>query len=54
MHEDDAILQRDVNRIRQMETENLLFEFELESHSLKSSVTQNPAIVSTSDRPDMY
>ena len=54
MHEDDAILQRDVNRIRQMETENLLFEFDLESHSLKSSITQNPTIVSTSDRPDMY
>jgi biotin carboxylase len=54
MHEDDAVLQRDVNRIRQMEIDNLLFEYDLESHTLKSSVHQSYPVVSTSDRSDMY
>jgi biotin carboxylase len=55
MHEDDTVLHRDVNRIRQMEKENLLFEYETESRLLKSASTQRMSTaVSTSDRPDMY
>jgi biotin carboxylase len=56
MHQDEKILERDMNRIRQMEKENLLLEYDIESHLFKSASTQNlgSAMVSTSDRPDMY
>ena len=54
MHEDNEILQRDVNRIRQMEKDNLLFEYESSSLLFKSASTQNFSHVETSDRPDMY
>jgi biotin carboxylase len=57
MHEDEAVLQRDVARIRQMETENLLFEYEHSSYLFKSASTGHlggDAVVSTSDRTDVY
>jgi biotin carboxylase len=54
MHEDETVLQHDVNRIRQMESENLLFEYEAARHLFKSASAQNFSNVSTSDRPDMY
>ena len=54
MHEDNEILQRDVNRIRQMEKDNLLFEYESSSLLFKSASAQNFSHVETSDRPDMY
>lgn len=56
VHDDEEVLNRDVKRIRQMESENLFFEYEQASYLFKSASTVNldAAVISTSDRPDMY
>lgn len=58
MHEDESVLQKDVQRIREMELKNELFEYEdPPPSSVLRKTTSSIAldtIVSTSDRQDLY
>ena len=58
LHEDKKIVEQDVKRIRQMETDNLLFEYESSNVLFKrspSNVNLNQSTVTSSaDRPDLY
>lgn len=56
MHEDERVLQRDVERIRQLERDNLLFEYEPSSSSFftSASALDLAAMISTSNRPELY
>jgi len=55
INHDKEALEQDVETIRRMERENLLFDFAAPSTKLKSaSHTRNPSQVITSDRLDLY
>jgi hypothetical protein len=56
MHNDEEILRKDVNRIREMERDNLLFEYETSGSLFKSASTHDmaSAVVSNSTRQDLF
>jgi hypothetical protein len=55
MHPDAETLKKDVERIRQMERDNELFEYVSPTSLFKSpSVSHMPMLVSTSNRTDLY
>jgi len=53
MHPDEELVMKDVKRIRQMEKENKLFEYE-SANILFRSPSVHQSIVSSANRPDMY
>jgi hypothetical protein len=59
MHEDPEILKRDVERVRQMERENALFEYETSTTLFTSPANvedrrTKPVTVQNSGRADLY
>jgi hypothetical protein len=55
MHPDEAVIEQDVERIRQLERDNALFEYELEVGQLSiSNDTAVSEIRIVTDRPDIY
>lgn len=57
MHQDEDVLERDVRRIRQLESENLLFEYETGKvvFSSPSNIHDTGSVtVASANRPDLY
>jgi len=55
MHKDKRVLERDVNRVREMEREDQLFTYEHGMAFFKSASFVNQVMTTTSsDRPDLY
>jgi len=56
MHQDEEVVEHDVNRIRQMEKENLLFKYETGKMLFRapSSLHEEDITVSKADRSDIY